>query len=134
SRRVIIVGRRGKSQFEFPELDTIANNWQIKRDLFADLPKLVPGQEMNIARYTKAINEYQQTTEARNGIGFTTQHITRNHNERDLEIYSIAIDKWLSKKERLKYNDLPKRLQSHRNTEAFLDRYKVVDPLGHSHT
>ena len=133
-RRVIIIGRKGKAKFEFPELSTIENKWQIERDLFADLPKLIPGQEMNIAKYTKIINEYQQTTETRNGVDFTTQHITRNHNERDLEIYSIAIDKWLNKKERLKYNDLPKRLQSHNNTVAFLDRYKVVDPLGHSHT
>lgn len=133
-RRVIIIGRKGKSKFEFPELETIENNWQVKKDLFADLPNLIPGQEMNIAKYTKKINVYQQATETRNGIDFTTQHITRQHNERDLEIYSIAIDKWLNKKERLKYNDLPKRLQSHNNTEAFLDRYKVVDPLGHSHT
>lgn len=133
-RRVIIIGRKGKTKFEFPELETIENNWQIKKDLFADLPGLIPGQEMNIAKYTKKINEYQQSMETRNGVDFTTQHITRQHNERDLEIYSIAIDKWLNKKERLKYNDLPKRLQSHNNTEAFLDRYKVVDPLGHSHT
>lgn len=133
-RRVIIIGRKGKTKFEFPELETIENHWQVKKDLFADLPNLVPGQEMNIAKYTKKINQYQQAMETRNGIDFTTQHITRQHNERDLEIYSIAIDKWLNKKERLKYNDLPKRLQSHNNTEAFLDRYKVVDPLGHSHT
>jgi DNA (cytosine-5)-methyltransferase 1 len=133
-RRVIIIGRKGKSKFQFPDLETIENNWQIKKDLFADLPKLIPGQEMNIAKYTKKINAYQQTTETRNGVYFTTQHLTRQHNERDLEIYSIAIDKWLNKKERLKYSDLPKRLQSHKNTAAFLDRYKVVDPLGHSHT
>jgi DNA (cytosine-5)-methyltransferase 1 len=133
-RRVIIIGRKGKAKFEFPELETIENNWQVKKDLFADLPYLIPGQEMNIAKYTKKINEYQQVTETRNGVDFTTQHITRQHNERDLEIYSIAIDKWLNNNERLKYNDLPKRLQNHNNTEAFLDRYKVVDPLGHSHT
>jgi DNA (cytosine-5)-methyltransferase 1 len=133
-RRVIIIGRKGKSKFEFPELETIENTWQIKKDLFADLPNLIPGQEMNIAKYTKKINGYQQATETRNGADFTTQHITRQHNNRDLEIYSIAIDKWLNKKERLKYNDLPKRLQTHTNVEAFLDRYKVVDPLGHSHT
>lgn len=133
-RRVVIIGRKGKAKFGFPELITIENKWQIKKDLFADLPDLIPGQEMNIAKYTKKINEYQKTTEIRNGIDFTTQHITRYHNDRDLEIYSIAIDKWLNKTERLKYNDLPKRLQSHNNTEVFLDRYKVVDPLGHSHT
>jgi len=133
-RRVIIIGRKGKNKFEFPELLTIGNKWQIMRDLFSDLPKLIPGQEMNIAKYTKIINEYQQRTEIRNSVDFTTQHITRKHNERDLEIYSIAIDNWLNKRERLKYNALPKRLQTHKNTEAFLDRYKVVDPLGHSHT
>lgn len=133
-RRVVIIGRKGKAKFEFPKLTTIENSWQIKKDLFADLPHLIPGQEMNIARYTKKINEYQRATETRNGIDFTTQHITRYHNERDLEIYSIAIDKWVNKKERLKYKDLPERLQTHNNTKAFLDRYKVVDPLGHSHT
>lgn len=133
-RRVIIIGRRGKKKFEFPDLSTMENNWQVKKDLFSDLPSLIPGQEMEIARYTRKINDYQIATKTRNGIDFTTQHLTRFHNERDLEIYSIAIDKWLNKKERLKYNDLPKRLQSHNNTEAFLDRYKVVDPLGHSHT
>ncbi len=133
-RRVIIIGRKGKAKFKFPELEIIENNWQVKKDLFADLPNLIPGQEMNIANYTKKINTYQQAMQTRNGIDFTTQHITRQHNVRDLEIYSIAIDKWINKKERLKYNDLPKQLQSHNNTEVFLDRYKVVDPLGHSHT
>ena len=81
-RRVVIIGRKGKAKLEFPELATLENSWQIKKDLFADLPHLIPGQEMNIARYTKKINEYQQTTETRNGIDFTTQHITRNHNEK----------------------------------------------------
>ena len=134
-RRVVIIGRMGKVKFEFPELDKMDNKWQIKKDLLADLPILVPGQEMHIANYTtKKPNSYQIATEGRNGIDYTTQHITRNHNERDLEIYSIAIDKWLNNKERLKYNDLPKRLQTHNNVAAFLDRYKVVDPFGHSHT
>lgn len=133
-RRVIIIGRKGKAKFEFPELETIENKWQIKKDLFADLPSLVPGQEMNIAKYTKKINAYQRTMETRNGIDFTTQHITRQHNERDLEIYSIAIQKWLHGKERLKYDELPVRLQTHNKKNIFLDRFKVVDPTGHSHT
>jgi DNA (cytosine-5)-methyltransferase 1 len=38
------------------------------------------------------------------------------------------------KKKRLKYTDLPKRLKTHNNTESFLDRFKVIDPFGHSHT
>jgi DNA (cytosine-5)-methyltransferase 1 len=133
-RRVIIIGQRGKKKFNFPELETEANNWETKKDLFYDLPKLKPGEELQITKYTKPINEYLKKTETRNGIDFVTQHITRKHNERDLEIYSIAIDKWLNGRQRLKYDELPKRLQTHKNVLAFLDRYKVVDPTGHSHT
>ncbi len=133
-RRVIIIGIRGKKNFEFPELENIPNKWQVKNDLFFDLPSLVPGQEMPIAKYTNQINEYLQSTATRNGIDFTTQHLTRNHNDRDLEIYALAIDKWLNDRQRLKYNDIPSRLQTHKNTHAFLDRYKVVDPIGCSHT
>lgn len=133
-RRVIIIGRKGKTKFNFPELKTIENNWQTKKDLFFDLPYLKPGQELDVANYTKGINEYLKKTETRNGIDYTTQHITRNHNDRDLEIYSLAIDRWLNERQRLKYNDIPKKLQTHKNTEAFLDRYKVIDPTGHSHT
>lgn len=133
-RRVIIIGRKGKLKFHFPKLETIENNWQTKKDLFFDLPSLKPGQEISVAKYTKSINEYLKKTKMRNGIDYTTQHITRNHNDRDLEIYSIAIDKWMNEKRRLKYNDLPKRLQTHNNIVAFPDRYKVIDPTGHSHT
>jgi DNA (cytosine-5)-methyltransferase 1 len=133
-RRVIIIGRKGKKKFNFPELEKVVNNWETKKDLFFDLPKLKPGEELKIANYTKPINEYLKKTATRNGIDFVTQHITRHHNERDLEIYSIAIDKWLNGKQRLKYDEIPQRLQTHKNVLAFLDRYKVVDPTGHSHT
>lgn len=133
-RRVIILGKRGKRKFNFPELQKVENKWQIKKDLFYDLPYLNPGDEFNIVKYTEPINEYLRTTDIRNGIDIVTQHITRNHNKRDLEIYSIAIDKWVNEKTRLKYSDLPTRLQTHNNIEAFLDRFKVIDPVGHSHT
>ena len=133
-RRVIIIGHRGKMKFNFPELEKVVNNWEINKDLFFDLPKLKPGEELQIAKYTRPINEYLKQTEIRNGVDFVTQHITRHHNQRDLEIYSIAIDKWLDGRKRLKYDELPQRLQTHKNVLAFLDRYKVVDPTGHSHT
>ncbi len=50
------------------------------------------------------------------------------------EKFELTIDKWINERKRLKYNDIPKRLQTHKNTIAFLDRYKVIDPTGHSHT
>ena len=133
-RRVIIVGRRSKTKFDFPELDIIENSWQTKKDLFSDLPFLRPGDEKHITAYTAPANSYLKAAGIRNGIDFTSQHISRNHNDRDLEIYSIAIEQWLNGKKRLKYNELPKRLKTHNNTEAFLDRFKVIDPYGHSHT
>ena len=133
-RRVIIIGHRSKKKFSFPELETIPNNYQIKRDLFYDLPKLKPGEELQVAKYTMPINEYLKSAEIRNGVDYVTQHITRQHNEIDLEIYSIAIYKWLHRRERLKYDELPTRLQTHNKTNIFLDRFKVVDPTGHSHT
>jgi len=133
-RRVVIIGHRSKNKFEFPKLKIMKNSFQIKKDLFFDLPKLKPGQELPIAKYTKPINEYLKETGTRNGVDFVTQHITRQHNTRDLEIYSIAIDKWLREKKRLKYDELPSRLQTHNKKDIFLDRFKVVDPTGHSHT
>jgi len=57
-RRVIIIGHRGKKKFNFPEVETVVNNWETKKDLFFDLPKLKPGEELLIANYTKPINEY----------------------------------------------------------------------------
>jgi DNA (cytosine-5)-methyltransferase 1 len=133
-RRVIIIGKKGKRKFKFPLIETAVNDCKIKTDLFYDLPSLRPGEENHITNYTRPVNNYLQNTATRNDIPFTTQHITRNHNARDLEIYSIAINKWINEKKRLKYCDLPKRLQTHNNTEAFLDRFKVIDPEGHSHT
>ena len=60
--------------------------------------------------------------------------MARTHNDRDLEIYKIAIDKWLNGKERLKYGDLPERLKTHKNQNSFVDRFKVVDINSYSHT
>jgi DNA (cytosine-5)-methyltransferase 1 len=51
-----------------------------------------------------------------------------------LNIYKIAIKKWLKKSERLQYPDLPSELKTHKNESSFVDRYKVVDINGLSHT
>lgn len=133
-RRVIIMGKKGADEFKFPDIPIMENNWEIKKDLFYDLPYLKPGDEINVAEYTAPVNEYLVTTGLRNGVNFVTQNITRKHNPRDLEIYSLAIKKWVNERVRLKYNDVPLELRTHENIVAFLDRYKVVDPAGHSHT
>lgn len=133
-QRIIIIGMKNNQRFDFSQLEKIKNSWTLKKEILSDLPKLKPGEELPIVKYTKPINEYLKTSNIRNGIDFTTQHFARPHNDRDLEIYSIAIRKWLDKGSRLKYTDLPKRLQTHRNTTSFLDRFKVVNHNGCSHT
>lgn len=133
-KRVIVIGKKGNTKFEFPELGKTDNKWKIKSDLFADLPSLKPGGGKKIMQYKTGLTSYLEKFEIRNGVDFVTQHITRPHNERDLSIYKIAIQKWLNNGERLKYSDLPENLKTHTNQESFLDRFKVVDPDGYSHT
>lgn len=135
-KRLILIGRKGKLDFEYPDFDKwIQDKWTVKPALFSDLISLKQGQGYDISKYTTlTANEYLEKAILRNGVGNVTQHITRPHNPRDLEIYSIAIDKWLNYHERLKYNDLPVHLKTHKNETVFLDRYKVVNPNGYSHT
>lgn len=133
-KRVVIIGKKGKKKFKFPDLEIRRNDFRIGKDLFYDLPPLKPGQKLPVAPYLQPVNQYLKETLIRNGTGFVTQHITRPHNDQDLEIYAIAIRKWLHNKVRLKYDELPQRLKTHQQKHIFSDRFKVVDPDGHSHT
>lgn len=63
-----------------------------------------------------------------------TQHISRFNNENDLEIYRIAVDKWVNKGKRLNYSELPQRLIKHNNVKTFTNRFQVVNHEGISHT
>jgi len=134
-KRVILIGKRGKLDFDYPDFEKETGKWTVKEALFSDLIKLNPGDEVHVSKYTtKHVNHYLSKFEIRNGVDFVTQHITRPHNERDLKIYGIAIKNWIQEKKRLKYNDLPEQLKTHNNESSFLDRFKVVDPQGLSHT
>jgi len=132
-RRIILIGWKKGTNFSYPEFSKIEINSSIK-DILSDLKKLKPGEENNITNYRKKASNYLDKFKIRNGTSFVTQHVARPNNERDLEIYSIAINKWLNEKERLKYPDLPDRLKTHKNEKSFVDRFKVVDLGGLSHT
>ena len=73
-------------------------------------------------------SEYLTEKKIKSGLDFTTLHIARPQNEQDKEIYRIAVKKWMEKGERLDYNDLEDRLQTHKNRHSFIDRFKVVAP------
>jgi len=132
-RRIILIGWQKGSNFKYPKFEKNKGEFTVSQ-ILSDLKKLNPGEQKNITKYSGPTTAYLERFELRNGIDFVTQHIARPHNERDLAIYKIAINKWMKKSERLKYPDLPTKLKTHKNEKSFVDRYKVVDPNGFSHT
>ncbi len=132
-KRIILIGWQKGLDFQYPEFNQKKQDFTIK-DILSDLKKIKPGNKIHTSKYTSEPNEYLKYSGIRDNESFVTQHIARPHNDRDLSIYKIAINKWLKNKERLKYPDLPEKLKTHKNQKSFADRYKVVDPLGVSHT
>lgn len=132
-KRIIIVGWRNDMDFGFPEIEKITNIYRVN-DAFSDLPRLTPGEGYDFCNYEQETSEYLNHFELRNGVNFVTQHISRPHNSRDLEIYGLAIKKWNEENIRIKYPDLPTKLKTHKNETAFIDRFKVVNGEGVSHT
>jgi len=131
-KRIILIGWRKDLDFSYPKFAKVDHDFKVK-DLLSDLKSLKPGEKNPISKYSSDSTSYLEQFEIRNGVDFITQHIARPHNQRDLSIYEIAIKKWQNK-ERLKYPDLPERLKTHKNQKSFLDRFKVVDAEGLSHT
>jgi DNA (cytosine-5)-methyltransferase 1 len=134
-KRVIIIGWKKELNLNYPEFEEIKNNNEVLKDLFSDLPKIKSGQgNWNVSKYIKPTNNYLETTGIRNCIDYTTQHISRFNNENDLEIYRIAVEKWVNDGKRLNYAELPNRLIKHNNTKTFTNRFQVVNHKGVSHT
>lgn len=132
-KRVIIIGWKKEINFSYPEFD-IESKLYKTRFLLEDLTPLKPGEKYDVIDYYGDTNEYLLNSEIRNGYGFVTQHISRPHNHRDLEIYKLAINLWNKKNQRLNYKDIDDSLKTHKNEKSFLDRFKVVDANGYSHT
>ena len=133
-KRVIIIGWKTELGLSYPDFKTKENNFEILKDLFADLKPLQNGKgTLNAVEYTKPTTEYLEQAKIRNGLDFVTQHIARPNNENDLEIYRIAVDEWDNGK-RLNYANLPSRLIKHANTAVFTNRFQVVNGRGISHT
>ena len=134
-KRVIIIGWRKDLKLQYPKFDSKEVQYEVLKHLFSDLPKLKSGQgEWNATKYIKKTNSYLESSGIRNGIDFTTQHIARYNNENDLEIYRIAVEKWINENKRLNYSELPERLIRHNNTKTFTNRFQVVNHKGVSHT
>lgn len=127
-KRILIIGWQEDLNFMPPELDkiNIVAGHNVK-SVLNDLPVIQAGEDNGrYMRYRTKTNSYLENSFIRNGIDILTQHNARPHTKQDKEIYSIAVNKWNTKKERLNYNDLPERLKTHQNRSSFFDRFKVV--------
>lgn len=128
--RVIIVGWRKDFDFGYPNIRTSKNSHS-RDDIFLDLPSVGPGENSRIQNYTSPPNQYLTDTALRNGVDFVSQHITRPHNCRDLEIYKLAIMQF-EQGVRIKNNQIPDELRTQKNVTSFLDRFKVVGERPHT--
>nr|NJM01974.1 DNA cytosine methyltransferase [Desulfobacula sp.] len=134
-KRIILVGRRGKTTGFYPEPD----KWNPKamvKEAFCDLPEIGAGEGVPGPCHVRPYHgTWQIEARIRNEDLPVTWHQARPHTDQDLEIYRIAVDLWNRAKMRLDYNSLPEHLKTHRQRDSFLDRFKVVaSDLPFSHT
>lgn len=132
-KRVIIIGWKKELTFCYPDFENEISNFTTS-SLFNDLKSLKPGEKHDILDYSNISNDYLTFNKIRTDLDFVTQHISRPHNNRDLEIYKSAINLWNTKRRRLNYKEIDNHLKTHKNENSFLDRFKVVDGNGYSHT
>lgn len=130
-KRIIIIGSLSQNFIELslPKSDEI----NTVHDFISDLPQLKSGMGEILAKSKVQDNELLKRLNICD-IPYITFHQARPHNKRDLEIYKLVVESWNKYSERLKYNELPKRLINHKNLKSFLDRFKVVVADQPSHT
>lgn len=133
-KRLIIVGWGKGNNYGYPDFKEHKPS-AVVNDIFEDLPILKAGDVINVSSYRNVSNQYLQESGIRTDKDiFVTQNITRPVNESDAVIYKYAIQQWNDKRVRIKNNTLPKEIRTQKNETSFLDRFKVVDGTGYSHT
>lgn len=141
-KRIIIVGwkkNQSLKKYVYPEFETIKNKYTVK-DALDDLPVTKPDTLLEgKGLYKSKPSQYLIETNIRDhNFDILTQHETRMHNQRDLNIYKIAIEKWNNEKKRLSYKELAKHhpeLCTHKNKTSFTDRFNVIkadQPASHT--
>ncbi|MGF6906810.1 DNA cytosine methyltransferase [Fusobacterium sp. PH5-44] len=131
-KRVIIIGWKKNLKFFYPNFEKNCIKGNIN-NLFRDLPKLNAGEYVNFFKRKKNNFLLKLLHINDDDFGIVSQHIARPHRSTDLEIYKIAVEN-MNKGKKLNYTELPQNLISHNNLTSFLDRFKVVDGMGISHT
>lgn len=137
-KRVIIVGWLKGTGYEYPTFEIIESKAKVW-ELLEDLAPLTPGIGADKYYVTdmRKVKKYMKENGIRQKEDVLTAHIARPHTERDIEIYKRVIDLWFNNEqhERLKYDNLPEELKTHKNRTSFVDRFKVVEgDMDYCHT
>lgn len=134
-KRIIFIGWKNEFDLEYPVFGKCENGYKVW-NLLNDLPFLEPGSGRDGPQKYRAgrPSNYLRHMGIRTDEKCVRNHTARFHNERDREIYRIAIRMWNQKNQRIKYNELPSHLKTHRNHSSFCDRFKVVAGEGLSHS
>ena len=135
-KRIILVGKKdhssSKSFYPFPVKSKI--NAKVY-DLLKDLPSIKAGEGSPYPIKTSS-NYSNWLIEANIKSDLpVTWHQARPNTIQDLEIYKLVVSAWNKDKRRLKYNEIPEKLRSHKGISSFLDRFKVVAgdlPISHT--
>lgn len=130
-KRIIIIGSLSKGMIDFSLQKS--DHINTVNDFISDLPPLKAGTGEIFAVSKTQDNKLLKQLDICDAP-YITFHQARPHNKRDLEIYKLVVKSWNKYSERLKYNELPKRLINHKNLKSFLDRFKVVVADQPSHT
>lgn len=124
-KRMIIIGWKKKSELRYPAFQEI-NVQAVVNDLLYDLPKLIPGEENNNYN-NNPMSTYVRESHIRTSADILTHHVCRPNTSQDIQIYQKTVELWNDSHKRLKYNDLPDNLKTHKNRSTFTDRFKVVE-------
>ncbi|MDA7861487.1 DNA cytosine methyltransferase [bacterium] len=127
-KRIVIIGKRGTRAPKYPRLEKAEPPISIS-SLFGDLPPIQASEnETKYCYRSKELKEalIQLGIREEDSEAPLSQYSARPNTKQDLEIYSLVVEKWNKKKERLKYSELPQELRTHKNTASHLDRFKVV--------
>jgi DNA (cytosine-5)-methyltransferase 1 len=131
-KRIIISG--WKEDLDLPHLlfKKEKSTYTIQ-ELFSDLPSIQAG-EVKKEYVTGSKHCLQELKIRTNDWDTLTYHVARPVNPRDAQIYSLCCNVWNKEKRQIKYNELPTNLITHKNLDGFLDRYRIVNGNGISHT
>lgn len=134
-KRIIFIGWQSEHDLEYPVFEDQENEYRVW-NVLNDLPPLEPGSGTDGPQKYRAgrPSRYLRETGIRTDETCVRNHTARIHNERDREIYRIAIKKWTQENRRIRYDELPDELKTHRNCVSFRDRFKVVSGDGLSHS